>query len=271
MVVRLFGTAGGRRLERRWTLIAEQGDGPEIPALAVPILVARMLAGKVAPGARDAGALLDLDDFESAFAGLAIRQETEEIALPPPLYARAMGRAVFEPAAAGGPRHPPGAARRRRARGGDGDPRPQSDRPADRGRWSASRPKGAHELHVHFEEQDGVETWTRRFSGKGFHSRLSLRRALLVERFGLLTFGFELPADENGLGMILRAWWLGPVRMPLFLGPRCAAREWEEDGRFQFDVSIALPLIGLVAHYRGWLAVRAKGRRAASSARRSTS
>jgi hypothetical protein len=32
------------------------------------------------------------------------------------------------------------------------------------------------------------------------------------------------------------------------------AREWEEDGRFWFDVPIALPLIGLIVHYRGWLA-----------------
>ena len=96
MVVRLFGTAGGRRLERRWTLIADKADGPEIPALAVPVLVRRLIAGKIAPGARDAGALLDLTDYEAAFAGLAIRHEQREIALPPPLYARAMGRPMFD-------------------------------------------------------------------------------------------------------------------------------------------------------------------------------
>src|SRR6185295_9147782 len=62
MAVRLFGTAAGRRLERRWTLIADKGDGPEIPTLAVPILAGRVLAGEIAPGARDAGNLLDLAD-----------------------------------------------------------------------------------------------------------------------------------------------------------------------------------------------------------------
>jgi hypothetical protein len=41
--------------------------------------------------------------------------------------------------------------------------------------------------------------------------------------------------------------------MPMALAPRTPAREWQEDGRFQFDVSIALPLIGPVVHYRGWL------------------
>ena len=95
------------------------------------------------------------------------------------------------------------------------------------------------------------------FPARASTAASSLRGPLLTERFGLLTFGFELPADESGLAMILRAWWFGPVRMPLFLGPRCAAREYEEDGRFRFDVSIGLPLIGPIAHYRGWLGVRA--------------
>lgn len=255
MVVRLFGTAEGRRLERRWTLIADEGDGPEIPALAVPILAQRLLAGTIAPGARDAGALLELDDFAPAFAGLAIRHESREIALPPPLYARAMGGPAFDrlPAAV---RALHQVLRDDGAHGAATVTRGRNPIARLIGRMVGFPPAGEHELHVHFEEEDGVETWTRRFSGKGFHSRLSLRRGLLVERVGLLTFGFELPADENGLDMILRRWWLGPIRMPLFLGPRCTAREREEDGRFRFDVSIGLPLIGLVADYRGWLAVR---------------
>ena len=40
--MRLFGIAGGRRLERRWTLIAERGEGPEIPSLAVPLLLRKL-------------------------------------------------------------------------------------------------------------------------------------------------------------------------------------------------------------------------------------
>lgn len=254
MVVRLFGTAGGRRVERRWTLIADAGDGPEIPALAVPILVERLRAGKIAPGAGDAGDLLDLADYEPAFAGLAIRHEQREIALPPPLYARAMGAAF---------NRLPGAVRAihsvLRDDGAHGAATVTRGRnPIARliGRIVGFPPAGKHQLHVHFEELDGVETWTRRFSGKGFHSRLALRGPLVTERFGLLTFGFELPSDGSGLEMILRAWWFGPVRMPLFLGPRCDAREYEEEGRFRFDVSIGLPLIGPIAHYRGWLGVR---------------
>lgn len=256
MVMRLFGTAAGRRVERRWTLIADEGDGPEIPTLAVPILVRRLIAGGIEAGARDAGTLLDLADYDAAFAGLAIRHEQSETALPPPLYARAMGRPLFD-------RLPPAVRAIHAVLRDDGAHGAatvtRGGNPVARliGRIVGFPPAGEHELHVHFAEADGVETWTRRFSGRGFHSRLSLRRGLLVERFGLLTFGFALPADENGLEMVLRAWWLGPLRMPLFLGPRCAAREWQEDGRFRFDVSIALALIGLIAHYRGWLERRA--------------
>jgi hypothetical protein len=254
MAVRLFGISSGRRLERRWVLIADKGDGPETPTLAIPVLVRRLLAGEIEAGARDAGTLLDLADYEAAFVGLAIRHEQSEIALPPPLYARAMGAAFG--------RLPPAVRAIHDVLRDDGA---HGRSTVTRGRNPLARligrivgfpPAGEHAVHVHFEEVDGVETWIRRFSGNGFHSRLSLRGGLLVERIGLLTFGFDLPADEKGLEMILRAWWLGPVRMPMVLGPRCDAREYEEAGRFRFDVAIAMPLIGPIAHYRGWLGVR---------------
>ncbi|WBY09629.1 hypothetical protein PIB19_10265 [Sphingomonas sp. 7/4-4] len=48
------------------------------------------MAGRVAPGARDAAGLLTLDQFEPLFAPLAMRHETREREVSP-LYARAMG------------------------------------------------------------------------------------------------------------------------------------------------------------------------------------
>jgi hypothetical protein len=41
--------------------------------------------------------------------------------------------------------------------------------------------------------------------------------------------------------------------MPLLLAPHIAAREWEEDDRFRFEVAVALPLLGPVVAYSGWL------------------
>ena len=43
------------------------------------------------------------------------------------------------------------------------------------------------------------------------------------------------------------------IKLPIFLAPRSQAREWEEGGRFRFNVSIAMPLIGDIVHYDGWL------------------
>ena len=114
--------------------------------------------------------------------------------------------------------------------------------------------EGEHSLHVAFAERAGVETWTRTFSARRFRSHLSQRAGRLVERFGALRFGFDLPSDGSGLAMVLRRWWLGPLPLPLVLAPRTTAHEWEEEGRFRFDVAIALPVIGPIVRYRGWLA-----------------
>lgn len=53
---------------------------------------------------------------------------------------------------------------------------------------------------------------------------------------------------RHGRALLRRAAWSHTART------RSRQRaEWEEDGSFHFDVPIALPLIGLVVHYRGWL------------------
>ncbi len=249
MVVRVFGLAGGKRVERRWTLIASDGDGPEIPTLAADIIADRIT--NLPHGAGDAGPLLTLADFEPAFAGLSIRHATEELPQPPSLYARIMSdrfaalpnevRAMHEVLRDGGA---------------------SGRATVERGRNPLARLVGAvmgfpaageHVVHVGFREEDGVERWTRTFSNQAFHSNLSEESGRLVERFGPLRFRFDLPSDERGLTMVMRGWSVLRIPLPLFLAPRTVAREWVEDGRFQFDVPIALPLIGPVIHYRGWL------------------
>ncbi len=256
MRVRLFGVHGASRVERCWTLIADRGDGPRIPGLAVPLLVERILNGTLAPGARDAGTLLSLADFEPEFARLAIRHEIRESVQPPPLYERVMGerfarlptilREMHEILRDGG------------ASGRATVTRGRHPRARLAGWLVRFPPAGDHEVHVHFDERGGSETWRRNFSGHRFQSRLSKQGPFLVEHFGPLRFGFDLPSDESSLTMKLRRWWLGPLRLPLALAPACEAREWAEDDKFWFDVPVALPLVGLVAHYRGWLTAETK-------------
>ena len=251
MSVRVFGIVAGRRVERRWTLIAEQGDGPEIPTLAVPLLAARILGGQERPGARDGGQALALADFEPAFEGLAIAHAREEKALAPPLYQRVTGErfqflpiavrqihSVLREGGASGEAHVSGAAN---ALG------------ALVARVMRFPPEGRYQLHVAFAERDGIERWTRAFGSYTFGSTLSDEAGSLTERFGPLRFKFELPSDERGLEMRMMSWSVWRVPLPLFLAPRSRAREWEQDGRFCFEVPIALPLVGKIVRYHGWL------------------
>jgi hypothetical protein len=248
MVVRLFGTIGGRRVERRWSLIAEKGDGPEIPTLAAAILAGRTLS----PGARDAGGLLCIADFAESFAALAVEHASVEIEQQQPLYRRVMGEAFDRLTTAVQSIH--GVLRDSGAAG---------EATVERGSgWLANiiatvmrfPPSGDYPVHVHFEEREGVEQWSRDFGGHRFSSRLSAGApGQIVESFGLLRFHFSLPERKGGLAMILERWSIGPLPMPLVLGPRVAAREWQEGEAFHFDVDVALPAVGPIIRYRGWL------------------
>ena len=251
MTVRIKGEAGGTFVERQWTLIATDGDGPEIPTLAAVLLAEAVAAGTIAPGARDAGRLLDLDAFEPLFQTLSIRHAITERALPPPLYARVMGNRFDVLPEAVGAMHRV-----------CGDAGASGEAMVERGRNVVARliaavmgfPRaGTHPLHVSFVEHGGVERWTRTFGDQSFTSHLSEHKGRLVERFGPLRFQFDLPSDARGLEMRIVGWSCFGVPLPLALAPQSIAREWEEAGRFHFDVPIALPLVGAVVHYRGWL------------------
>lgn len=251
MVVRVFGRVGAHKIERRWTLIANDGDGPEIPTLSIAPLIDRILNGSQPPGACDAGECLTLADYQPAFNQLSIAHETVEIKTPRPLYARVMGNRfealplsvqamhdVLRDGGAYGSATVTGAA---------------NPLAALIARVVGFPQAGSYTVHVHFTERDGVECWTRDFGGRRFLSHLSQYGPWLVERFGSLRFAFDLDSDLNGLTMTMRRWWIGPLPLPLALAPRSRAREREDDGKFYFDVPIALPLIGTLAHYRGWL------------------
>ena len=261
MIVRMFGGVAGKRMERRWTLIADHGDGPEIPTLAVVPVVAHILSGRMAPGARDAGEALTLDDFAPAFARLHISTACKDIALPDCLYRRVMGpqfdrlpvavRAMHEINADGG------------AAGEaivEGAANPLGTLVA---RIVGFPSAGHHPVHVSFAERVGVERWTRRFGTKTFHSTLTERGGLLQERFGPARFVFNLTGDETCLAMIMKSWSMFGVPLPLAWAPRSRAREFMEDSTFHFDVPITLPLIGRIVRYTGWLKPIGCGEKAA--------
>jgi len=251
MTVTLIGRRGGEAVERRWTIIAAEGDGPEIPTLAAAMLAEDLFAGRLVPGARDASALLTLDRFDAAFAGLAVAPAIEERILPPPLYARLMGTRFAE--------LPPLV---RAIHDFHADAGAAGEGRVERGRNPFARligaamrfpPAGDYPLHVSFAANGGRERWIRDFGGRTFSSGLSGKDGLAVERFGPIRFGFALASTADGLAMHLRRWSVLGIPLPLVLAPRIAAFERQEADRFRFDVAVALPLVGEVVHYSGWL------------------
>lgn len=251
MHVILRGMAGERRIERGWTLVARDGHGPEIPVLAADLLANAILAGQVMPGARHGWGELELDDFEPLFAGLSIRHETREDELPPPLYARALGTS-FDTL--------PPMVRGIHQLNGDGGAAGEGI--VERGANPLARllgacmwmpPAGSYPVHVAFAERGEEEVWTRHFGPHCFASVLSRAGQGVAERFGPLRFAFDLPADATGLRMVFRGWTAFGIPLPRALGPRIAAREWQDGERFRFEVEVSMPLIGPVVRYTGWL------------------
>jgi hypothetical protein len=104
-------------------------------------------------------------------------------------------------------------------------------------------------------EADGTETWQRDFGVRRFYSRLApLRRGAVSEHFGPFGFDLALEAASDGLRLRVVGWRLGRLALPLFLAPRSDAVESvDAQGRFCFDVPIALPLIGRLVRYQGSL------------------
>jgi len=98
-----------------------------------------------------------------------------------------------------------------------------------------------------------AEIWSRDFNGHPMRSKLWNARGRLCERLGPLTMSFDLQPHEDSI-----EWQLCGIRylgipLPLCLFEGTWAREYIEDGRYRFDVGAALPFIGLLIRYRGWL------------------
>lgn len=258
MQVSVTGIArgSGRRTRRRWTLIAEAGSGPEIPALPAFVLITALLRGGVPSGARACLDELSLDDFESSLPRPAMQTGRSE-APAPVLYEQLLGP---------GHAYLPPALQALHA---------VVDRLQFRG--TAVVETGSHVLarairrvmrfpaaataipvEVTMVCEDGGERWTRRFGRSVFHSVLRRtaqeRPGECRERFGLFDFGIRLIADERGLSMPVRdARFLG-IPLPHALTPVSRTREFVDDaGDAAFDVEVLLPGIGRIIRYRGSL------------------
>lgn len=113
-------------------------------------------------------------------------------------------------------------------------------------------------VSVTFAPETGGERWTRiigRTTVVSLQSAGTGRdRALLIERFGLAAFALALVPDGSRLRFVPRRWSILNIPMPGVLLPAGESFETERDGRFAFDITVRVPLAGLVVAYRGTLA-----------------
>ncbi len=117
-------------------------------------------------------------------------------------------------------------------------------------------PAGQGAVEVEIEAAERQEKWIRRIGGRAMPSRQWQQDGLLCEQLGLARFGFRLAVEQGVLvWRVVRVSVLG-VPLPARWFREVLARESERDGRYCFDVYAAMPVAGLLVHYRGWLDVR---------------
>lgn len=252
MAVRVWGKQNGNWEHRSWDLVAPDGVGPRIPAVPAELLVAQLFEGGLPPGARPALSDLSLKKIEAAVAdfGVVAERRTETLT---PLFARVLGDEFAALPAPVQNLHDQFGVQRFVGKADVTGAKTLLGRIAAR---MIGFPKTLEDIDVTVEidANKDCEKWQRDFGGQRFHSVLSQRGARVTERFGPFSFTLDLKPEGDKLYYhVLRGRFLG-VPMPRFLTPISDSHEGiDEEGRFTFDVKLSLPMIGLVAHYRGWL------------------
>lgn len=256
MEVRLAGLGrDGMPLSARWTLIAEAGDGPHIPAVPGAVLCRHLCNGSVPSGARPCLGEFTLADVKHATAHLNVHTYTATQTAPV-LFQQALGE-TFK-----------------------GLPQPVRSLHTvfDQRQWSgeAKVTRGTSRLGqllcrivgfppaadatpvtVTIERQGDKEIWLRNFGGKTFRSVLSLAGApgsgVVQERFGPTTFNIHLNQKDGALAYPVRSGKLLGIPLPRWMLPVSETAETAPDGIFRFDVEISLPGLGRLVRYQGWL------------------
>ncbi len=257
MIVKVAGiTKDGTTVERRWQLIAEAGDGPNIPALPAALMTRKLLAGGVPTGARPCLGEFTLAEAEAALSrfDIATHIDTTEIR---PVFQQVLGANFGELPR---PLQDLHTVLHRRVWRGEAH--------IERGKTVLSRiaafiggfpPAGSNvPVKVTMERTQTGEKWIRAFGSRSFTSFLRAPRTgdprVLLERFGAFTFAIGLAHTSGTLQFpVERAWFLG-LPVPKFLLPKSRTSESvDERGRCRFDVEISLSFGGLIVRYQGWL------------------
>lgn len=234
---------------RTWALLAQDGDGPFIPAIPARALLRRT---SLPIGAGPAIEVISLAEAEAAMSDLRVTTERTQSFLAP-IFPKVLG--------AGFARLPQTIRQTHLT----------LDRSHWRGRASVQRgaglwpaflallfrfPPAAPDVAVHVTKTVTAkgETWQRRFGTRSFTSHLRATPQGMTERFGPFTFTLGLVVQEGKLTYPVTAGRFGPLPLPRWALPRSDTHESAVNGRFHFDVALKAPLTGhLIVRYQGWL------------------
>lgn len=257
MIVTAEGVGpSGQRQRDRWSLWADPGAGPNMPALPAAAVLRGLTNGDNAlAGARACVGLVTTADILAQADGLGVHTGHDQ-GWPDhlSLSRRLMGPA-FErlpaPVRAIHDGQAPGLFQgRAKARGAGGLAaliRLVGDMPGP-GRYP--------DLKVEIAPRPDAEDWVRRFGGRRFASRLADRPDIpghFEERIGPLRFLFDVQVETSGFRWRPAGWRLGPLPLPSWLAPRIRARSFARDGVYRFSVLVAHPLAGVILAYAGRL------------------
>ncbi|MDB5766749.1 MAG: hypothetical protein JWQ61_1563 [Collimonas fungivorans] len=120
-----------------------------------------------------------------------------------------------------------------------------------------SLPKATAETDFLFEldADSRQETWRRHYPGRTMISRMQVKSGTLVERLGPVDLHFKLKTDNGRLTMLLQRITVCGIPCPRFLVPSVLAEETASPGKLHFNVAAYLPLVGVLAEYRGYLKI----------------
>lgn len=234
---------------RSWCLLAEDGDGPFIPAVAARALLRR---GELPVGAGAALEAISLAEAEAAMADLRVVTE-RDVAPVSFLFARVLG-SDFEAL--------PEEIRATHLTLGVSRWEGRCEVRRGKSLWARLLcavfrfPPDAADVPVEVIKTVTArgETWLRRFGRSAFRSHLSVDRRGLWERFGPFRFLIGLEVRDGELHYPVTEGLIGPVRLPRWLLPVSVAREFAAEGRFHFDVALLAPVTKApMVHYRGFL------------------
>ena len=138
---------------------------------------------------------------------------------------------------------------------GEVETEPPASRAARWLAWCIRTPRTPTRGPIHFALHATAreETWTRHFPRHTMRSTLTLHQGRIMERLGAAHLFFALEAQDGLLRMRLEGLRFLGIPCPAWLRPTVLAEETGNGERLHFHVRASVPLLGLVAAYRGYL------------------